>query len=351
MDASKMVVILVACVVVAGAVGAYFILSDDGEEGELKLAYLEKSGYEEIMVADGKGYFDELDFKVTLNAVSGSGADCVEQLMTGNVDIASTGEGPYINALALHPNDVKIIGSYSVNTEGQMWVGRIGSGIVDPSTLSDSMTKDEKAQAVADSMSGKKFGILDGSSTHNMFKKWCAKYGLEMVEPGVSPTTTKYILMEYPANGAALVERLAIDGGVDAIAASNPFPINAIDKGYGYKIGSSLDLDLPSVAVFVTTKAVYDEKTEMIENFLRAMKKATDFMSDPENLEECLDICAPRVNWTENAQEIMFSTNTSKISFDDDIVAALVAGAGTKVTEAQIIASCPNKTFLTALYA
>ena len=90
MDSKKILVIaVIAIVAIAGVAVAIFAMQNNGQPGELKVAYLKKNGYETEMVAENKNFFDGV--KVTGVPVTGSGQQSVNALLAEEVDIAATG--------------------------------------------------------------------------------------------------------------------------------------------------------------------------------------------------------------------------------------------------------------------
>lgn len=119
--------LLAACMAALslGAVGLAGCASGDGQEGAkqdeapasesqealepVSVAYLNKAGYETIIVADKKGCFDAAPMDVELLTVSGSGQQSVEALLAGSADIAATGQGPVADALGQYGDDIVVL--------------------------------------------------------------------------------------------------------------------------------------------------------------------------------------------------------------------------------------------------
>lgn len=331
MDTKKWLAVIVVAVLAVAAVGIYFLWEKDDDS--LKVVYLNKGGYETIMVAQDKGFFNELDYDVEHLQVSGSGQDAVNALLAGSADIAVTGDGPAINTLHAYGDDVVILCSYNIDVGGHVWVAKPGSGI------SDSNDK----QTVADSMKGKKAGVIEGSTTQSIFNRWCAAYGLSTAGGGDGLSIQKF------TDGNALLAAFAA-GTIDVLAASEPYPTTAISHG-GYKVGSSADINVNAVCVLMTTKAKYDANEQKMKDFVTAMYKATDYMND--NRDECIQLCSSKIGWSVADQTSAFDRTTFKVSFDDLVLASLFAAASAKsyseLTEAALTASCPLKPYLDTL--
>ena len=108
MDAKKIMAIAIVAILIVAGVGILFLLNDD-ENAELKVSYLKKSAYETQIIAESIDVFSEHDLDVESVAVSGSGSDSVNLLLTGEVDIANTGEGPVASAIKKYGKDITCI--------------------------------------------------------------------------------------------------------------------------------------------------------------------------------------------------------------------------------------------------
>lgn len=343
MDGKKILTIFVVLVLVVAGIGVFLYWNgSNSSKGDVSVVYLNKSGYEAIMVADSKGYFTGVN--VAYNIVSGSGQDAVNAMLAGSADIAATGDGPAINTLNKYGDEVVILGSYSYGTGGQVWVSKANTGIV---------TYDEETdnrEAVAESLSGKVIGVNQGSTTESELKAWLEFVGVGYNGCGYAATydvTLSYI------NTTNIVAALAI-GSIDVLAASQPFPATALTEVSGsYKIGSNADTDSYGVSILITTKTIYDSKTDEIKEFMRGIKKATDYMTN--NNEDCVKICAAKIGWSEEAQRMSFEGTVMKTIYDDDVIDTLYSTAVKKgfsgtLTREFISASCPMKDWLAGLY-
>ena len=352
---TMMIAIGVCAVLLVAGVGAYFFLQED--ETDLKVAYLDKGGYEALLVAQSKGYFNDINCNVELSPNTGSGQNCVERLLAGDVDIAATGDGPLINALvsADYKDIVKVVCSIGYTMNSHTFVARAGSGIVNPDTFAGTEAE-YKAQLKTDLMSsGKKIGIIAGSTTESTFEKWCKSY-LGMTD--AEYTTFKGSNLSYITNGDNLVMALQANT-IDAMAASNPYPVAALGIDGTYKIGSSDDIGVKGTMVLVTTQAIYDEKADAMKKFVKAMKNATDFMSDSANIDECVDICLKKINWglanadnNKKAQKDALINAAFFTAYDDVVIDMISAnGASKGLAKATVAAACPLKDYLAEINA
>ena len=336
MDSKKMLAIVAVVVLAIAAIGVYVIMSGDNDkEGSLKVVYLNKGGYETFMVAEDKGFYDDLDFNMENLLVTGSGQNAVDALLAGDADIAATGEGPVINNLVKYGDDIVLLGSYTVSIGGQVWVAQGDSSI-------GGATPQEKAN----SMKGKVAGVIGGSSTESIFKRWCAAYGLE-ISTTVDPDK---LCLKTILDGAALLEAFGTKD-IEILAASQPYPTTAMAELSAKKIGDSSDINANSTTMVITTKAKYEEKGEMMKDFLGALHETTKYINA--NKEECIKICSDRIGNSVAEETTAFAGTTFDVSFDDVIIDTLFAAAdakpGNTLTRDFIAAACPLKSYLDAL--
>jgi len=338
---TRLLAVGAVAIVIAAALGAAYVLGS--EDDSLSVAYLNKSSYEALIVADKKGFFNELDFEVTKHLVTGSGQDAVNALIAGSADIAATGEGPAINALNKYGDEIVVLCSYDISTGAHVWVAQkslIGNGIdVDG----------KEPQEIAEDLKGSnyKVGVIEKSSTEAMFKRWCDNFGVTY-----NTTAGSDLQLEY-LDGKTLTSAFGTKA-IDILVGSQPYPATVMESAGGVKIGSSEDIEVYSTCVLVTTKAMYENKTEQMKAFVAAIKKSTDFMNA--NRTEAIGICASSIGWSEAAQAASFAGSTPKVAFNDTVVDIMYSVSEGKkfdatVTREMISASCPLKEYIDELYA
>ena len=292
MDSKKILVIaVIAIVAVAGVAVAIFAMQNNGQAGELKVAYLKKNSYETEMVAENKNFFDGI--KVTGVPVTGSGQQSVNALLAEEVDIAATGQGPVANAMNTNPDDIIIVCGVNHSTGGQVWVTKTDLGIVTYDKSTDNKTAVKASFETAASTLGHaiKFGIQKGATTESEFKGWLKFMDIDFIDFGDAATDGKPVkLIDLQAN--TLVTTMSTTNDIDAMAASQPFPSQALSKISGSKmIGSNADNGSYDLSMYITTKKVYNEKKDLIEKFVEGLKKTSEYMADAKNTDECKQIC------------------------------------------------------------
>lgn len=153
------------------------------EYAPLSIAYLNKAGYEDIIVGDKQGYFVEAGPEVTLHAVTGSGQQSVEALLAGSVDIAATGQGPVADAIKQYGDDIVVLACSNCYTGGQVIVA--GPGMTgDAQIVAYDKAKDNKGEvktsfeSAAQALGGTvKIGVQKGATTESELKSWLKAMG------------------------------------------------------------------------------------------------------------------------------------------------------------------------------
>ena len=333
MDAKKIMAIAIVAILIVAGVGIVFLLNDD-ENAELKVSYLKKSAYETQIIAESIDVFSEHDLDVESVAVSGSGSDSVNLLLTGEVDIANTGEGPVASAINKYGKDIVVVCAANVYTGGQVWVASpemSGSMAITPYDKVSDNKDDVKAsfenakEALGRPIS---LGVQQGSTTESEIRSWMSYMGISFNDFGEEDNDRLVTLYNIKAN---LLPSTMSNKGIDILAASQPYPDNTLTTIPGsYVIGSNADIDSYGLSVYITTKDIYIEKNAEIKKFVSALKDATDYMVDPNNYDECTETCAEvcgtdvstfesawsisefQIGWTDQMADVLYNTCQKK---------------------------------------
>ena len=288
----------------------------------LSVAYLNKAGYEDIIVGDHEGYFEDAGPAITLNPVTGSGQQSVEALLAGAADIAATGQGPVGDAIKEHGDDIVVLAGTNCSTGGQVWVAgpkMTGAAAVIPYDATTDNKSEVKAsfESAATALGGTvKAGVQQGATTESEFKSWLKKFDISFNDFGATGDGT-VTLVDVKAN--VLPTTLATGADIDMMAASQPYPDTALAQVQGsYKIGSNADIDSYGVACLITTKSVFAEKEDSIKAFLEADQKACDFMNS--NPEEAVQICADSEGAEVASVQAAFDIADFKVQLSDQMI-------------------------------
>ena len=349
MDTKKILIIaVVAIVAIAGIAVAVFAMQNNGEKSDLKVAYLKKNGYETEMVGESKGFFKDAGVSVTGVPVTGSGQQSVNALLAGEVDIAATGHGPVANAIHEKGSEIVIVAGVNHSTGGQVWVTKTDLGIV--TYNKDAPNKEEVKTSFEDAAAtlghAVKFGIQKGATTESEFKGWLKFMGIDFIDFGDTATTGKPVkLVDIKAN--ELVSAMGTTGDIDAMAASQPYPAQALAKIEGSKmIGSNADNGSFDLSMYITTKAIYDQKKDLIEKFVEGLKKASDYMADAKNADECKKICVDVIGESsKDAVDAAWMTAVWKADWSDAMANTLFKTCEKKGYTEITLETCKNCPF------
>lgn len=360
MDSNRIVAIIVVAILAVAGVGAFLMIQGGGNKYDLRVAYLNKSGYETQAIANEKGFFGEAGVSIDNIVVSGSGYDSVNALLSGNADIAFTGQGPVASAMNKHGDKIVVLCSVNCTTGGQVWVSSAALAnhfvVYDKAVGNQNAVKESwTAAAAATGDEYIKVGLQTGSTTEMDFKNWLKMMGISYADFGEDRTDQTVKLVNIKAN---LLISAMDAGNIDVLAASQPFPSNALDKFKGSKaIGSNEDTGTYGVSCYITTKDVYEGKKDLMKKFLKGVKLASDYMSKEENRAECVEICAERFNTNKKTEEVVWDTADFKVSWSELAANALhetcVNKGFTDITLQQCKDVCPGemKSYFAELYA
>jgi len=262
----KMLTIVLVAVIVVAAVGVAFLLmpSEEDERG-LTVAYSEKMNYETLMVANDKGYFDDVGLNVTPAIVTG-GIQAAEALVTGSADVAVMGDAPAVQLIS------KGIGAKII--------GRIAGAEGMHRIISDAnMTEPVDLE-------GKKVGMQQSSSSHGAFLQWC----------DANDVNTDNLTFVY-LNPSYLAEAM-YSGEIDAMVGSEPWAINTenLCGGSVHELGNSSGLGSSFPIVLVASQKAIAEKGEALSRLLTALDMANDHINSDWN--DSMIICASHTGLT-----------------------------------------------------
>lgn len=315
----------------------------------LSLVYLNKAGYETIIVADKKGFFEEAAPDIELLTVSGSGQQSVEALLAGSADIAATGQGPVADAIGQYGDDIVVLGDTNCNTDSQVIVA--GAGLAgDKAIVAYDKAKDNKDEVKASFEAAAaalghsiRLGVQQGATTESAVKSWLGAMGVTFNDFGTEGEGT-VSLVDVKANTLPTV--LATGTDIDMMAASQPYPDTALKSVDGsYRVGSNADTNSYDMAAYITTKEIYAAKEDSIKEFMKALSKSTDYMADSAHQDECVSLCAESMGADEETVRAAFELADWDTAYTDTMVESIYKAASKKgyddVTKESIAAANP----------
>ena len=322
MDSKKILAICVVIVVVAASAGIAFAVLNKGDNPTLKVSYLKKNGYETLMVAEDKGFFGQAGLSVESIAVTGSGQDAVNALLAGQVDIAATGHGPVANTLNTYLDKTVIICGVNHSTGGQVWVSKTGTGIVPYDGTNKEAVKTSFDTFLSEKGRPVYLGVQKGATTESEIKLWLKTMDVQFADFDASTDGKTVKLVD--AKKANMLITMMNANEIDVMAASQPFPANALANiKDSYVIGSNADTKSYDLACYITTKAIYDEKKDAIEKFIKGLDIASKYMADSKNTDECIDICTKVIGTERDTVKSAFDIADWKVAWSDAMVDTL----------------------------
>lgn len=219
-----------------------------------RLAWTSKGYYAPAFLASRQGWFDTTKVKVE-DVVLGmsAGIAAAEALQSGSADVAVMGDTPALICLTKSIPCV-LVCAYESSDRMHTIITGPGTAITAPADLS-----------------GKCLGVQFGSSTHGGVLLYLAHHGL-------APKAVT--LVNLPQKD--LIEALA-SRSIDALAASDPTPLLAVDKIAGARelaCLSGLGNDYP--LVMVATRKFADAHPEAIRAIVTGLRRSVDWINaDP----------------------------------------------------------------------
>lgn len=166
----------------------------------IKLCYPNKAQYAPFIIAKETEAWKKHGLTVKDIVIDAGGIEAAEALVAGEADIAAMGDVPALTALSRNGN-LKILTSFMTSDHMHRIIVSRASGIVKPVDLM-----------------GKKIAIHAGSSTHGGLLLYLRKNGINRKDVFFVPIAPQY----FP--------EAMQKGEVDAIAGSEPWPQNVLDK-------------------------------------------------------------------------------------------------------------------------
>jgi ABC-type nitrate/sulfonate/bicarbonate transport system substrate-binding protein len=243
-----------------------------------------------VWVAEEKGYFDEYGLDVEIREFD-SGKASFNNMLERSVDISTVAPTP-IMFNSFNRKDFSIFATFVYSDDDVKVIARKDSGI---STASD--------------LSGKKVGIVDGSTSQFFLSAFLIQRGLADVDverinfnPGDLPTALS-------------------TGEIDAIIVWEPHAYNA-----GQLLGENV-IRLPSSDIYRETfnlmvmNSFRQNNPEVLKRFVKAIDKATTFIND--NTLQSQIIVAERLKLNQQDMSVLWGDFIFGMSLDQSLIVTL----------------------------
>jgi sulfonate transport system substrate-binding protein len=245
-------------VTMASVAGSFAFAAPEGGK-EVNIGYQAASTI--ILLGKAKGYYDE-EFakegvKVKYNLFL-AGPPMIEGLSGGRLDLIHTGDMPPVAGRAAGI-DLKVIANAGL----------------DPAHNAVSVAPDSAIKSPKD-LKGKKVGVPVGSSAHHFLFLLLDKNGLKTSDVQV-------VNLPAPELANALETK-----NVDAVAVWEPITSNIELQGKGKVLADSTKIKR-AVNVYLTRNEFGKENPKLVEAFIRATKRATNFYKkDPKAAQKAI---------------------------------------------------------------
>jgi NitT/TauT family transport system substrate-binding protein len=182
------------------------------------------------------------------------GIDIIPAIIAGEIDVAASAVD---GAIAARAGNVPIVIVAGFAKGGARIVGR----------------SDMKWTSVAD-LKGKKVGVARGGAQELVLLAELGKYNLSFSEkPGKD---VQLLYMAYADLNQALLAK-----NIDAMCQSEPQSSQAIRKGFGVEIMKPYDTPIGEpVRTLIMTEALYNQKKDLAERFMKCFVEATKYFID-----------------------------------------------------------------------
>ena len=264
-----------------------------------------------IMVADTYGFFSEEGLDVSFKEYPSGKRSLNEGLFAGEVDFATTADVPIVFS-SFERNDFSVVANIGHSNDVSKIVARSDKGISNPSDLE-----------------GKKIGTQKESAVHFFLYLYLLKHNI--------PEKNIQISYKQPEE---LPGALA-DGQIDAFSMREPFISQAQDLlGDEIIIFEEPGLYQKTYSLVAFNKFV-EENPQIIQNVIRALIKAEDFVK--EHPEESIQLISKITDTLESEVAANWSNYDFAVSIDQAFLFGLDEHAAWAISEKFVNASAmPN---------
>jgi ABC-type nitrate/sulfonate/bicarbonate transport system substrate-binding protein len=298
--------VLTIVVLVVASMTALIMFNDSArQKTDLIITYSNKVDYEPLIIANELDLYSDNYVNATAYVVSG-GIQSAEAVITGAADLGAMGDSPALQLLD-KSSGAKIVARYAYGEGMHRLIAY--DDIVLPTDLEEM-----------------KVGLQSGSSSHAAFLQWANANGVNLDNVTIVPLS--------PSDMADAMRTRQ----VDAIMASEPYPINVI-KACGdtvHELGNSSGLGNTFPLVLVASESALANKREAIYDALSAIEEAIEMIN--ENSSAMAVLCANKTGLTASDQLGAMSDLTYQLGFNETDVAGLNMTGGFLLANSKISA-------------
>ncbi len=287
--------LVAASILLLVGIGAVaYAQEQEARKNTLVFVYQDRVGDCVSIVAYQKGFFAAEGLNIESRVYS-SGPACTEALTMGGGNIGTMGDTTGI--ILTTTNDAySLLCSHGGGEDRHRIIVGEDSGIYSPADLE-----------------GKRIAVKFGTSTHGGLLLFASENGLDL---------TDELKDMKPSD-----QLTALDSGVvDAIVASEPTPSQAEALGGARELSTLGGLDNSFPLLLTVNKAWGEDHQDEVVAFLRAMKKAADFIRD--NPDEAAQLVADVSSTDVEVIKTAMANHYLELRLDDELVSSLNNMAG-----------------------
>lgn len=253
----------------------------------LRIGYFKGSAQIEIAKEDKlfEKYFGD-DVKVEYQEFL-IGPPMIEGLISGQLDLAITGDQPPITAIA-NKQPIEIIGKAAVSDKSMAFLVSTDSDIKKPEDLK-----------------GKNIGVAKGTSLEYFAVKYLEKYG-------ISKNDVNFINLTTGEDTGASLASKKIDAGVTSIITAKLLE----QGGQGIILGTTEGL-ITTISPILTSKEFREKNVEKCKNFLKLINEVQEISKNEKD--RVINIIAEKSEINKSAAEYSYNDKTGVLLDDTDI--------------------------------
>lgn len=273
---------------VAAFGGASSVFAADAEEVSLNIAYMPNyAALWAVLTGIDQGYFEEEGLDLTLYEFA-DGPTEIAAMESGSIDLAYIGTGAHKLCIT---GSAKIFAPQQVDTTDSIVV-----------------LESHGIESLED-LAGKKIGVTTGTSSESSLNSALSKAGLTIddIEPYEMEVTNMVSAM--------------VSGSIDACATWSPYTLEIVNTIEDAK-KLEFENDTVNLASWIALPDYAEENRDILVRFSRALYKAMDYGSNPDNYEYVAGLVAAQ---TATALEINLYQTEDAIWFNSESLAAGLA--------------------------
>lgn len=272
-------------------------VSTGGKPAEINVGILNGLSSTSLIVASKKGFLEEEFAKdgIKVNETwitSGGGPAIVNAMESNSINVGGMADQPAIQAAANNGTE-KIVGIYSSSDKYVQLV----------------VPKDSPAKSIAD-LKGKKITAGFGTIGHRVLFSMIEAAGLKPEDFEILNTPDGNLLTTLES------------GFADAAVTTEPTASKLDYEGEINIIGNTEGVKT-NYTVLVSTGEFLKDHPEEVKTFLRAVKRAIDYLNDPANHEEAVNLLAEATEVAPEVVEIALEKFDFDISLNADAVSSI----------------------------